>query len=357
MCGPFENAALIRFVSSIRAWPPSTISFGSRLPCTQLSGCTFESNEADSAGGALYLTSSAVVSCEDCVFEDNVAEQGGAIQIVASSEYTDVGGTYTDNEATDDEGGAIRLSDGGILSMSSASLSGNVARRSGGAVYLEEPDDTVTFSGCSLMSNQTETGDGGAIAAAGDAEVSLSDTELSDNEAAGDGGAIAVEGGELTLEDCTVSDNLADDGGGILAEGAELLQLTDTELVGNEATGDGGAVLAEECAEVSLTRLLLHDNEAGDAGGALLERDSPADGVTGITNSRFTENISTDGAAVYRADCAAQAEIVNNTFAANDASDDGAHLYLSAATVSFINNIAWQAADGGGLYAVDSDSA
>ena len=326
----------------------------------ELSAVEFDANSAYRAGGGLYLATSSEVDCSACVFVDNEAKRGGAADVTSSSRLVDDAGEYTDNVATDEDGGALRVTDEGRLTMSSCVLSGNLADQSGGAIYLEDPGAAVSLESCELEANETTSGDGGAIAALDGAELSLGEVLFADNVAGGAGGAVAFSPGAarhaLTIEGGSFDDNDAREGGALYVT-VGALSLSDASLEGNTASRDGGGVLIEAASEVLLRRVLLHENVAGDEGGAVLATDLAAGVDLTVGNCVFSENEASDGAGLMLLDNDAVAGVVNNTFVANDASGDGGHLVVDGATVEFVNNIAWQAVDGGGLYAADAGSA
>ena len=101
-----------------------------------LNNVSFEDNIAQRAGGAVRASSSAAVSCTGCSFDSNQADRGGAVDVSGDSIYEDVNGNYTDNEATDQDGGAIRVFTNGELTVSGANFEGNESSQAGGAIYL-----------------------------------------------------------------------------------------------------------------------------------------------------------------------------------------------------------------------------
>ena len=330
-----------------------------------LTNVTFENNVAHRAGGALRASSSAEVTCSECSFDSNEADKGGAVDVSVESTYSDVGGSYSDNEATEEDGGAIRVFSDGELSISGASFEGNEAEQSGGAIYLYQATDTVFIDSSSFASNQSEVGDGGALMADLSSSVTISGCSFDDNTSAlGSGGGIAFDP-VTTDEVFTVvgssfeSNQAEDEGGAISAVGAESVTIEDSSFLRNRApSGDGGAVALDDNSEYTFRRVIFHGNTASPIsgkGGALFDKD--ASGAALVENCIFTENSASDGGAINIQDNSEQADLRNISFVGNTGENQAAHLYLQNSTVSFVNNIAWDGIDGGGLYADDPGSA
>ena len=113
------------------------------------------------------------------------------------------------------------------------------------------------------------------------------------------GGAIAFEdGADLTIEDCTFSDNVATIGGGIYSSHSDPL-IDDCNFVGNSALHGGGALFVA--------------------------------GTVNITRSNFGENEATATAGQGGGICSlgANAGIVDCNIANNDANGSGGGVYLS----------------------------
>ncbi len=327
-----------------------------------LTDCNFDDNEAYTKGGGLRAYDSGSAACDGCAFEGNVAAEGGAVDVSVDASYTDQDGSYDDNEASSGDGGAVRVADDAEVYIEGASFEGNAASESGGALAVEDPgDEDVYLVSATFTSNTAQTGDGGAVAITSDANLWLDLCSFDLNEASlGWGGAVAFDpdspGYTLEASDCTFEENQADDGGGALwANEADEITVLDSAFLRNESAADGGALYLEGNDEVLARRNLFHENTAVSVGGAYYETGTAISAE--VTNCIFSENMATLGAAVALEDQTIQMELVNNNLTGNDATSDGAHLYLSSATISFVNNIATNGVDGGGLYAADSASA
>jgi outer membrane protein OmpA-like peptidoglycan-associated protein len=327
-----------------------------------LDRCTFDGNEAYTKGGGLRSYNSASVSCTSCVFEGNSAEEGGAVDVSVDASYADLDGSYEDNQAYGGDGGAIRVADQAELSLEGSTFEGNWAQESGGALAIEDPgDEDVVLLDTSFTSNEADSGDGGAIVVSSDANLWLGGSSFDLNLARlGWGGAVAFDPGGVgyvfEAADCSFEENTADDGGGaIWVYEADEATITDSSFLRNVSYGDGGGLYLEANDEAYVSRNLFHENAAAGAGGASYETATTYSST--FANNIVSENLANVGAGLALEDLDIQPEVTNNNLTGNDASAQGAHLYLAGATVSFVNNIAALGVDGGGLYADDSASA
>lgn len=124
--------------------------------------------------------------------------------------------TLADGAAS--EGGAVRVGDDASLLVENSTLIGNFARGRGGAIFSDSTDS-----------------------------LTLRNSTLSGNSALNDGGGIYLSSTKLTLENCTLTENLADsnaDGigyGGGLAEDGSIVRIGNTILAGNSCGSSKGA--------------------------------------------------------------------------------------------------------------------
>ena len=183
--------------------------------------------EKDGNGGAIWLADGTVkVSGSFKVTGNTAAGNGGAVyspgRVVVE---IDQDGRITGNKAK--EGGAIYAETGTILISKSEgvdaapAVTGNTATTgNGGAIWVN--DGSVSVSGGSLSNNKAENGLGGAVYAVS-APVTVSETAEVKSNTAKEGGAIYAGSGAVTVSGGTV--------GG--------------ESTGNKATdGRGGAIYA-----------------------------------------------------------------------------------------------------------------
>jgi hypothetical protein len=199
-----------------------------------LTGCEVSNNSAVSDGGGIsnegstYITASRITG--------NTAHSGGGI---ASGYLKLVGCDVSHNKA--------------LYSYGYSSYGGGI---SAGDFVIDS--STIT-------DNSAVTGAG--IAGGGTGRISNS--EIRDNTATGNGGGVFVGGASLTLDSSTISGNSAFNGGGIYAYGYRYESLTAAGCLisNNSAPGTGGGILAREF--TALTNSTVCNNAAGGDGGGI----------------------------------------------------------------------------------------
>jgi CSLREA domain-containing protein len=301
-------------------------------------------NTSNNGGG---IFSSNTLNLTDTTVSKN---KGGGISILGTATLT--GADITANTGNL-SGGILNQ---GILTLSGGSISQNYASAKGGGITNY---GTVTFNDVTISGNSARI-DGGGIYSKN--ALTLTGCTVSGNNAMGRGGGIRVLG-DLTLTDSTVSDNTAQsDGGGIYSPSADVtLTLTGCTVSGNASTkSDGGGMYAR--GNLTLIECTFSDNSA-TYGGAVVSRGSmTAIGCT-LKSSSSGGAIQTFGTATFT-NCAVSgnsgvgiknsgtATLWNCTVANNTAADGGG--ISNSGTVSLTdctvaNNTA-TSGGGGGLF-------
>ncbi len=216
---------------------------------------SFQTNSATASGGAIYNSGRAEL--EDIQFSGNSAASGGAI-VHAGTEETEIlfvkKGTFTQNTATG-QGGAIAIESGVASVQTGSSFVSNTATNQGGAVYIK--DGEITISGSLLSKNETTatsgTVQGGAIANASGGKLNTKDgTKFSGNSTSGAGGAI-YNAGMAHIENTQFVTNSAGTGGAIHNKGTVTIKNAATsQFAGNKATNGGSAIYNEAGATVNI---------------------------------------------------------------------------------------------------------
>jgi predicted outer membrane repeat protein len=197
---------------------------------------------------------------------------------------------------------AVRVADGGALTLMNTSLEGGVAQGDGGGA-LVQTGGALTLDGVNITSNRTEGGDGGGVFVEAGATlvgrdlfvgyngaaslsayehtfgggigamgaVSLVNATLTRN-AAENGGGIGVFGGAATLVNVTVVENYGYVGGaGVSVAGGGSAIIDHSTITANETiAGDGGAGggIAAVASDVTLTNSIVVGNVDSEAGVA-----------------------------------------------------------------------------------------
>ena len=203
------------------------------------------------------------------------------------------------------------------------------------------PLASVKLRGLTLQNGLQPTGNGGAILATWVDDLTIADVTIT-NSAANRGGAIAVLGTNLTVTGSELQDNQAAEYGGAIFYNAEgngtVLTIARTLLAGNLAD-EGGAVFKRD-GELQAIESTFEHNIAGVSasttghGGAIK---SEAD-TNLVRRSTFRNNIAefvgTGGAIDV---IAGDIEILNSTFFENDSpTGDGAALQIGMPATAVI---------------------
>jgi predicted outer membrane repeat protein len=159
-------------------------------------------------------------------------------------------------------------------------------------------------------------------------------------------GAIANEGGNITVLGGTFTDNSSQGYGGAIANDDGTLTMTSTYFVDNRANRGGGAIYNDDTMTLRSSHFL--DNR-GKYGGAIYN-----EGTATIIGTTFIQGDSLDGGALYNED---QATLSSVTMQNNSAAFGGG-IYndetLTVASSNIVNNYA--DIGGGGIYNDDDES-
>jgi hypothetical protein len=199
-------------------------------------------------------------------------------------------------------GGTLHLTGGELAITDSVSIAGPGAGRvtidangNGRAFHLVNAngaDKTYAISGLSVTGAAIHDGNddsGGGVYYAADsihADIRLSDMVFDDNMAARQGGAIAVNGANLTLTQVFMTNNRVEGGfqpsGGALFFGRGLVRIERCRIVGNSAELNGGGMrLSSPGVNAVIVDTLIQGNTATHTGGGIV-----ADTMTSFTMSR-----------------------------------------------------------------------
>ena len=262
------------------------INFGA---VASLTGLTLSGNSAAFGGGGIF--NGGTLTMSNSTLSGNSAALGGAI--FNGGTLTMSNSTLSGNSAQIN-GGAILNSGGGnaTVTVSNSTLSGNSADF-GGAIFNL---GTLTVSNSTLSGNSARDS-GGAIlnSGGGNATATVSNSTLSGNSARDNGGAIR-NGGTLTMSNSTLSGNSAQDGGAIINGGT--LTMSNSTLSGNSAQVNGGAIF--NLGTLTVSNSTLSGNSAQVNGGAIFNSDAIFNGGTlTVSNSIVAGNTASSGREIY----------------------------------------------------------
>jgi len=348
-------------------------------------------SESDSGGGGVSARNLSSVDIGLSVFADDSIgtvndAAGGALEVVDAA-HTTITVTFFQDNSSAEWGGAVFLNDSGITRISDSrfernssvsqagvtdTLFGHNSSTSGlgGAVRIDDNDDTVSFSSVTFESNSTGSSGGGLSISTQSGPVYLSDITATDNTAGSSGGFLRIFGmtSTLTIEDLDSRRNYASSDGGSIKQSSGILDLSGSTFVDDSAGSafsDGGAIYFNDDS-ASIRSSTFTTNYAGRDGGAVYARVSTSFALQGST---FTQNTADDdaGGLYVRSDdstaSSATVRIEDSQFTGNagtgaDSEGGAVTLYkMYRATVEstyFKDNTS--AYDAGALYASDLNS-
>ena len=226
----------------------------------QISRSRFRSSSSGNAGGAIASFNSDVRIGQTAFTGNRSNADGGAI-FASRGQVNVFQSTFLDNSAR--HGGAIAITAGELL-VNESTLNENFARGDqfgGGAIYAAASEPigfaalpaTITVTD-SVISDNVTAGDGGGIYLTTSSTASLTGIEVEGN--------IAGFGSDVT------STSVGSIGGGIYSRGDVFI--TDSTFSSNAATEGGGAIASDGVNTlVRITNSNVADNRAGRFGGGI----------------------------------------------------------------------------------------
>jgi parallel beta-helix repeat protein len=223
-----------------------------------IKNCIFEDNYAGIGGGVAAGDGSAP-TIADCRFLNNDGDSGGGGAFVSGSALLVECG-FTGNRASHGVGGGVRCSSEYAPRLRDCVFRENRARAGGG---LASGIATPTVAQCTFIGNQVTSSRGGGVYVEDGADIVLSKCVFIGNDAAlRYGGAAACTGvTTMTLDGCTLYQNVAPFGSGLHVSDSGTLQVDNTII----AFGlEGAAVVCDGAAAVNLSCCDLYGNQGGD---------------------------------------------------------------------------------------------
>ncbi len=293
---------------------------------------------------------------------------------VDSGTTADISGVTVEDGNIDGSSGAGIWNDGGTLALNNSTVTDNTSNDDGAAI---ENQGTLTAEGSTFFGNAAG-GRGGAIDQEEDdsASMSLTDDTISDNTASGDGGAIEAFTGSVTItggniggtgstSPTDIGNSTSESGGGLALEGASgtisgvTFGGTNTTQGNTASTFGGGVYISASQPDPSFSGDTISDNTAEEGGGVYIES-----GTNTFTDEAITGNTATNdqGGGVY-------IDGGTNTFSggsisSNVADDDGegGGVFIQTGTNSFSggsvsdNQATDESGEGGGFYVVQGSN-
>ncbi len=243
--------------------------------------------------------------------------------------------------------GVLRVTGGGSLALSNATITGGSTAANGGGIFVDSSTLSLTST---TISGNTAYFRGGGIHAAG-STVNGTSVTISGNSASTGGGLYAV-GAVVSLTSATISGNTADTGrGGGIYISVGTLGLTSATISGNSAAGNGGGISAISGASVTLASATVSGNTSGIIGGGIFTGSGRLD----LTNTTISGNSAAgSGGGIFAA--FGTVSLTNGTISGNTAANNGGGIYVSTGVVSLTHATVTgnSASIGGGVRAFSS---
>ena len=192
--------------------------------------------------------------------------------------------TLSNGSLSSNEGGAI-YNNGGTLTVTNSTLSGNTAFE-GGGIY--QKGDTLTVANSTFSGNSAATGQGGGIYQRG-GTATVSSSTFSGNRASLEGSAIDNHGGVMTVINSTVTGGTYADSSVSNTEGT--LTLTNSTIANNSS---GGIYNANS---FNLNNSIVANNSGGNClrvSGTINAQNSLIKGGLGCVNGTNVNNLTGD---------------------------------------------------------------
>lgn len=201
-------------------------------------------NTSLSDGGGLYNSVSDSMTLNNCVISNNISNSdnntsgnGGGLHSEGGSPVLNVSGSVFSNNTAQNgrTGGGLQI-DGGTITITNSTFSGNTASSSGGGISMSLA--TVNITGSTISGNISTTSSGGGI---------------------------SLASSTLTLTNSTISGNSASTlGGGLSRSGSSIPTIVHSTIVSNTAGGTGGGIYSSSTSggTVNLGNTILGNNTA-----------------------------------------------------------------------------------------------
>ena len=305
-----------------------------------MNGGAIAFNKADDTGGGIYCTDSGTIQLDNALITGNYADDdnGGGMNLHLKDNNSYIkNSTITNNLCGDHHGGAIRMdAKGKTLLIETTHIEGNTASDNGGGIYITEGKIEINDS---FVNKNTAGNDGGAVYGEDGTTLIAVNTEFNMNTAAGDGGAIKFHD-LMTLTSCKVNENVTEDSGGAIYydDSDHTLELTDTEVNSNMSIGgQGGAIKVHE-GSLTITRGSVSENRTESGAGSAIYFDGQKLNTERVT---FESNFNNSKyATIYLR--TGEAHIKGGSFKNNFAKYDGGGVYVTKNTKLYVEEATYE---------------
>ena len=276
--------------------------------------------------------------------------------------------TVTGGKLASGSNGGGLLNDGGTLSLSNVTISGNTSDDEGGGLYNSK--GSLTLTNCTISGNAANTGAGlynnqGTLTLT---DCTISNNTFTLNTPGGvgsgtiSGGGLKSLAGTLTMTDCTISGNSARSGAGLFTSftttnltgcvisgnsaaayngyptnpngggmyiAGGTVSLYGCTMSGNSAVNGSGGGVYNNNSMLTLTNTTVTGNSAAAKGGGLYNFNA---GTLTLVNATITGNSASNGSGVYNSAKSEQEGVMSltNTIVAGNTKDDISGAYTGS---------------------------
>jgi len=313
-----------------------------------ITGGEVNNNTASLEGGGLW-NGAGTMTINGTTIDGNVAQgaaadDGGAgiFNNAGTLNITDV--LLSDNRATGLSGsGGGLLSLTGTVTINDTTFDSNAANRAGGAI--EVVNGTLLITGSAMTNNDVDggagtpnPGNGGALHITGVTTTTISNSEVSDNDAKREGGGLWNQtGSTMTVNNTTIDSNTASGpdavhgGGGIFNNGGSLIVNASTvsNNISDGTLGNGGGIHVKTGTAL-VTLSTISGNSSANMGGGVYSNAQAT-----VNASTVALNSATNSGGGITNNSATAVTLKNTVVAKNDA---GTNFDLSSATAVYVSN-------------------
>ncbi len=290
----------------------------------EVSGSSFESHETNNNGGAVAFTKmydEAIIT--DTSMSLNEAQNGGAIAVETQLLFSASGLDLSTNTAST-SGGAMYVSSTALVTLVNSKIRGNQAQSQyGGGIYATELDETypVRFIGVTVADNQSEL-EGGGIHVRDVANTTIEESLFEGNEAGQNsfgGGLYAHQSAYVKIRNSTFRSNTAHYGGGAyINDNEEGSDFYNNIFLDNDARTGGGFALCNSPYTLFYNNTVVGNRTLYETPGAAFYNSQVE-----FRNNIFAHNRGGAALSMYDLNSAFYAELEYNNFYDNEPSDLG----------------------------------
>ena len=239
-----------------------------------MTGGSLSYNSAENHGGAVYHQLSVGNYTGGIITGNTAGVNGGGFMITGKTAFITMKGVELHDMEAGSNAAVALCQARATLNMENCKIYDNAVIKGSGAIYVSS-NSFANLTDCQFFRNTADK-DGGAFYGAANCHVDMMGCEFTENESRLSGGAVLCRG-NVTMTDCTVSNNKAAvNGGGISTAKCGLrgskfqegLVMNNVTMADNEAVGQGGGLYLSTGCRTTMTDVTITGNIAGAEGGA-----------------------------------------------------------------------------------------